>query len=53
MGSNTPEQEIGPLNFENVIAHLVGHTADGRTFSYYLCPLSLWLTLPQGVLSTS
>ena len=24
--SNTPGQEIGPLNFENVIAHLVGHT---------------------------
>jgi len=30
----------------------VGHTI-GRTFSIYLCPLSFWLTLPQGVLSTS
>ena len=27
-GSNTPDQEIGPLNFENVIAHLVGHTVE-------------------------
>ena len=25
----------------------------GCTFSIYLCPLSFWLTLPQGVLSTS
>jgi len=25
----------------------------GRTFSIFLCPLSLWLTLLQGVLSTS
>ena len=25
----------------------------GRTFSIYLCPLSLWLSLPRGVLSTS
>ena len=25
----------------------------GRTFSIYLCPLSFWLTLPLGVLSTS
>ena len=25
----------------------------GRIFSIYLCPLSFWLTLPQGVLSTS
>jgi len=25
----------------------------GRTFSIYLCPLSFWLTLPRGVLSTS
>ena len=25
----------------------------GRTFSLYLCPLSFWLTLPQGVLPTS
>ena len=25
----------------------------GRTFSIYLCPLSFWLTLPWGVLSTS
>jgi len=24
----------------------------GRTFSIYLCPLSFWLTLPRGVLST-
>jgi len=24
-----------------------------RTFSIYLCPLSFWLTLPRGVLSTS
>jgi len=24
----------------------------GRTFSIYLCPLSLWLTLPRRVLST-
>jgi len=25
----------------------------GRTFSIYLCPLSFWVTLPRGVLSTS
>ena len=25
----------------------------GRTLSIYLCPLSFWLTLPRGVLSTS
>jgi len=25
----------------------------GRTFSIYPCPLSFWLTLPRGVLSTS
>ena len=25
----------------------------GHTFSIYPCPLSFWLTLPQGVLSTS
>jgi len=25
----------------------------GRTFSIYLCPLSFWLTLSQGVLTTS
>ena len=25
----------------------------GRTFCIYLCPLSFWLTLPRGVLSTS
>jgi len=25
----------------------------GRTFSIYSCPLSFWLTLPRGVLSTS
>jgi len=25
----------------------------GRTFFIYLCPLSFWLTLPRGVLSTS
>jgi len=25
----------------------------GRAFSIYLCPLSFWLTLPLGVLSTS
>jgi len=25
----------------------------GQTFSIYLCPLSFWLTLPRGVLSTS
>jgi len=30
----------------------VGHT-NGRTFSIYLCPLSFWLNLPWGVLSTS
>jgi len=25
----------------------------GRTFSIYLCPMSSWLTIPRGVLSTS
>ena len=27
-------------------------THHGRTFSIHLCPLSFWLTLPRGVLST-
>jgi len=30
-----------------------GWSHHGRTFSIYLCPLSVWLTLPRGVLSTS
>ena len=30
-----------------------GWSHHGRTFSIYLCPLSFWLTLPRGVLSTS
>jgi len=29
-----------------------GWLQHGRTFSIYLCPLSFWLTLPRGVLST-
>jgi len=31
----------------------VGHAHHGRTFSISLCPLSFWLTLPQGVLCPS
>jgi len=31
----------------------VGHAHHGRTFSIYLYPLSLWLSLPQRVLSTT
>ena len=27
--------------------------SEGRTFSIHLCPLSFWMTLPWGVLSTS
>ena len=29
-----------------------GWSHHGHTFSIYLCPLSFWLTLPRGVLST-
>ena len=31
----------------------VGHAHHGHTFSIYLCPLSFWFTLPQGVLCPS
>ena len=42
------------LSFYSFFSHpqSEGWPHHGRTFSIYLCPLSFWLTLPRGVLST-